>query len=136
VLPTGSEKLSRRPCGDTTAVTERPARSWRSALRPASDAGEVGERLGVVDAQAVEHRLQRVAGLDAFVVDEGQRGVGAGARDRRCGQGLDDALDEQVRRQAAGCDRGRGDHPEHGNPGDTGGNPGSRAGEETSRQIG
>ena len=36
VLPIGRVKDITRPSGDTTAVTERPARSWRMARLPAS----------------------------------------------------------------------------------------------------
>ena len=99
-------------------------------------ARNVGERLGVVDAQAVEDGLQRVAGLDALVVHERQLGFRARDAGDRGGQGLYHTLEQDVGGGCVGCDGRRGNHAHQRQPGHADGDPGAGTGEEMGRQIG
>ena len=98
-------------------------------------AGQEGERLVILYAQAQEQGLQGVARLDAFVVYEGQFVVGFDG-DAGCGQGFDDRAHDDPRGVAVWGNGGGRNHAHQGGANDKRQQPGARTGEELCRQFG
>ena len=124
------------PHGKTTMSPQLFGAQLANGTLASVGTGNAGQRLGVVDAQTIEDGLQRVAGLDALVVDEGQRGFYGCDAGCRCGQGLDHALEQDVGGDGVGCNGRGGHHAHQRQPGHASGDPGAGTGEEMGRQIG